>query len=114
MAVPGNVLSGRSAGGHALIRDGAAIVETADDILEAIGAEPSRAASSPSAPVAETTDAVLRHMDPGEIYGVDGLIERSGLDGATLLLRLTELEIAGCVTRAGAGRFVRVRPGMLV
>lgn len=33
MAVPGNVLSGRSTGAHALIRDGAAIVETADDVL---------------------------------------------------------------------------------
>ena len=37
MAVPGNVLSGRSRGAHRLIRDGARIVETADDILEEIG-----------------------------------------------------------------------------
>ena len=57
---------------------------------------------------------MLRHMDPGEVYGVDELIERSGLDGAALLLRLTELEIAGCVMREGAGRFVRPSPGMLV
>ena len=56
---------------------------------------------------------MLRHMDPGEIYAVDDLIERSGLDSATLLLRLTVLEIAGRVTRAGAGRFVRSRQGML-
>ena len=34
LAVPGNVLSGRNRGGHALLRDGAKIVETADDILE--------------------------------------------------------------------------------
>ena len=34
MAVPGNVLSGRNRGGHALIRDGAKIVECADDIVE--------------------------------------------------------------------------------
>ncbi len=114
MAVPGNVLNGRSAGGHALIRDGAAIVETADDILAALGVGQPREASPPSAPATETPDPVLRHMDPGESYGVDVLIERSGLDSATLLLRLTELEIAGCVTRAEAGRFVRPRPGMLV
>src|SRR4029078_8086814 len=37
MAVPGNVLSGRNRGGHALIRDGAKIVESADDILEELG-----------------------------------------------------------------------------
>ena len=33
MVVPGNVLSGRNKGGHALLRDGAKIVECADDIV---------------------------------------------------------------------------------
>ena len=37
MAVPGNVLSGRNRGGHALLKDGAKIVETADDIVEELG-----------------------------------------------------------------------------
>ena len=37
MAVPGSVLARRNRGGHALIRDGAKVVETADDILEEIG-----------------------------------------------------------------------------
>ena len=37
LAVPGNVLSGRNRGGHALLRDGAKIVESADDILEELG-----------------------------------------------------------------------------
>ena len=114
MAVPGNVLSGRSAGSHALIRDGAAIVETAADILEQMGPGALAAEPPPAGSAGEAPDPVLRHMDPGELYGVDDLVERSGLDGATLLLRLTELEIAGRVTRAGAGRFVRSRQGMLV
>src|SRR5204862_635961 len=37
LAVPGNILNGRNRGGHALLRDGAKIVETADDILEELG-----------------------------------------------------------------------------
>ena len=37
MAVPGNVLSGRNKGGHALLRDGAKIVESADDIVRELG-----------------------------------------------------------------------------
>jgi len=37
MAVPGNALSGRNRGGHALIRDGVNIVESVDDILEELG-----------------------------------------------------------------------------
>ena len=36
LAVPGNVLGGRNAGAHALLRDGAKLVECADDILEEI------------------------------------------------------------------------------
>lgn len=119
MAVPGNVLSGRSAGGHALIRDGAAIVETAGDILEeigfgALGGTPDPVAAGAQRTAREAEDPLLRHMDPGEICAVDDLIERSGLGSATVLLRLTELEIAGRVARAGPGRFVRSRQGMLV
>ena len=37
LAVPGNVLSGRNRGAHGLLRDGAKIVEDADDILEELG-----------------------------------------------------------------------------
>ena len=47
MAVPGNVLSGRNRGGHALIRDGAKIVECADDIVAELAlARPLRSAGS--------------------------------------------------------------------
>jgi hypothetical protein len=37
MAVPGSVLSGRNRGSHALLKDGAKVVETADDILQELG-----------------------------------------------------------------------------
>jgi DNA processing protein len=37
MAVPGNILSGRNRGSHGLLKDGAKIIETADDILEELG-----------------------------------------------------------------------------
>ena len=37
MAVPGSILSGRNRGSHSLLKDGAKVVETADDILEELG-----------------------------------------------------------------------------
>ena len=37
MAVPGSVLTGRNRGSHSLLKDGAKVVETADDILEELG-----------------------------------------------------------------------------
>jgi predicted Rossmann fold nucleotide-binding protein DprA/Smf involved in DNA uptake len=45
-------------------------------------------------------------MDPGEPYGLDELTGIMGTDGARLLARLTELELAGLVSRVN-GRFVR-------
>ena len=114
MAVPGNVLSGRNRGAHALLRDGARIVETADDIVEELGLEAAAAgggtgaAASPRAGGSpEARDPILRHMDAGEAYEIDDLAARTGLESAALLAGLTDLEIRGRVARAGAGRFVR-------
>ena len=107
MAVPGNVLSGRSAGAHALIRDGAKIVETVDDILEEIGVGPAGDAAERNRD--DEADPVVRQMDLGEICDLDGLSERSGVDPMSLLARLTDLELEGRVARVGTGRFVRLR-----
>ena len=113
MAVPGNVLSGRNRGAHALLKDGARIVETADDVVEelGLGAAAARGETGAASPGGgrsrETPDSILRHMDAGEVYGIDDLAARSGLDSAVLLARLTDLELQGRVARAGAGQFVR-------
>ena len=105
LAVPGNVLSGRNRGAHALLRDGAKIVESADDILEELGmsrrGEPARAAAS-------AEDPVLARLTPGEPLDLDALAERSGLAPARLLPRLFALELEGLVRRVGGGRFVRI------
>ena len=124
MAVPGNVLSGRSQGAHALIKDGAKIIETANDILEELRLPPAAAdqavADQPVAgrPVGgprfrEVSDRLLRHMDPGEPCSVDDLVERSGMESVALLQRLTDLEIEGQIVRVAGGRFVRAGGGML-
>lgn len=109
MAVPGNVLSGRNKGGHALIRDGAAIVETALDVLQQLGLATSDGATNSPTSSARTTstDPVLRCMDEGQAYDLESLSNASGLRSAQLLTRLLNLELAGFVTRAGGGRFVR-------
>jgi DNA processing protein len=108
LAVPGNVLSGRNRGGHALLRDGAKIVETADDILEELGLPPAGAAGAPAAGRARAAaaDPLLACLPAGEACDLDQISERSGLLPARLLPRLLELELRGLVRRAGAGRFV--------
>jgi DNA processing protein len=111
LAVPGNILTGRNRGAHGLLRDGAKIVETADDILEelhlAANVNPSAPAGA-SEPVKGRVDAVLACLPPGEPCDLDEIAERSGLDSARLLPRLFELEVQGLLRRAGGGRFVRI------
>jgi DNA processing protein len=118
LAVPGNVLSGRNRGAHGLLRDGAKIVESADDILEELGMAAAvrppggerRGGPSPSLapPRPQNPDAVLECLTPGEPSDLDEISERSGLNSARLLPRLFELELQGLVRRVGGGRFVRI------
>jgi DNA processing protein len=111
LAVPGNVLSDRNRGGHALLRDGAKIVETADDIFEELGiGRRGGLAATPGAVTAfsdTSPDPLLACLPPGEACDLDAISERSGLSPPRLLPRLLELELQGRVRRAGAGRFVR-------
>ena len=111
MAVPGNVLSGRNKGGHALIRDGAKIVECADDIVVELGL---RSTSAPDAATkasnngsTSSEDPVLRRMDTACAYDVDALARACGLDAPRLLPLLAGLELRGLVRRVGGGRFMR-------
>ena len=105
MVVPGSVLSGRNRGSHALLRDGAKVVESADDILHELGwADP--AAARASATKSLMSDPLLERMQPGEAYGLDDLATLTGWTGPSLLVRLTELEIAGMLS-VSRGRYVR-------
>ena len=106
MAVPGNVLTGRSRGGHALIKDGAKVVETADDILDEIGPG---AWGAPNVHVgtAEEAEPLLLLMDRGESYDLDTLAALSGLSSGDLLARVLELELQGRIVRSGVGGFSR-------
>ena len=119
LAVPGNVLSGRNRGAHGLLRDGAKIVESADDILEELGmdgvgiggvrppgAKDGRGLTPTIAQKA--ADPVLDCLIPGEACDLDEISERSGLRTPRLLPRLFELELQGIVRRVGGGRFVRI------
>ena len=113
LAVPGNVLGGRNFGAHALLRDGAKLVECADDILEelppgirdvGLGISTAKESGNPNS---ASQDPVLRSMVEGDSYDLDEISERSGVDRMKLLPRLLELELAGAVRRIEGGRFVR-------
>ena len=109
MAVPGSVLSGRNRGSHGLLKDGAKVVETAEDILDGLlplTAGPPGAAGGGGTRQPER-DSLLSRMEPGEAYRLDQLVGLTGQPPGRLLARLTELELAGRVAAAG-GRYSRI------
>ena len=112
MAVPGNVLSGRNRGAHALIRDGAKIVECADDIVEELcglaprGQPHEAALSSASSGVSDGPDR-CRNGGGSRATMSTGWPSSQGLRTMQLLSRLIDLELQGRVRRVGGGRFMR-------
>jgi DNA processing protein len=106
LAVPGNILSGRHRGCHGLIRDGAAIVESVEDILAELRTSPLRQAVQ-TAPTPAPSDALLARMQPGESYDVESLARETRLPTSQLLSRLLDLELRGSIRRVDGGRFVR-------
>jgi DNA processing protein len=112
MAVPGSVLGGRNRGSHALLKDGAKVVETADDIFEELG-WPALSGSGPGACGAAkkvsnqlTTDDLLQKLTPGESYDLDEMSATVGITGSRLLPRLTEWEMKGQLVKSAGGRYL--------
>jgi DNA processing protein len=109
-AIPGSIHSTQSRGCHALIRQGAKLVESAQDVLEelrlcapATGAAPLEAASADAPPAADSLLKALGH-DPVDL---DTLQMRTGLSTAALQVRLLELELQGQVARLPGGLLQR-------
>jgi DNA processing protein len=103
-AIPGSIHSPQSRGCHALIKQGAKLVESASDILEELRwvDAPAPAAAS-STPPADPLLVLLGH-DP---VTLDVLSTRSGYGAAELSAKLLELELAGQVSRLPGGLYQR-------
>ncbi len=108
LAVPGSVLSGRSSGCHALIKDGAPLVETVEDVLAVMGWTPAGAESERVVDDKSCRMSGLeRAMALGEVYTVDELAAKTGQSVQELLSELGRLEVGGRLARV-AGGFVRL------
>lgn len=111
-AVPGSPLDPRAEGCNRLIKDGAQILTTLEDVLEALRMVPRPQADfflEPAAaePYPDTTDDDREHLfsflSPTETH-VDDLIRESRLPAEIVTALLLELELAGRVIRAKGGR----------
>ena len=109
-AIPGSIHSPQSRGCHALIRQGAKLVESVQDVLEELPLDApaaSRRTAAAAVPMQAEASTLLRAIgfDP---VGLDALCARTGHPAATLQVLLLELELDGRLARLPGGLFQRM------
>lgn len=109
-AVPGSIHSPQSKGCHALIKQGAKLVESAQDIVEELRL-PARAVEPPAPQAAPpAADALLDALGDDPVT-LDALLARTGWPTAELSARLLEMELDGTVARLPGGLYQRRHAG---
>ncbi|ANB70958.1 DNA processing protein DprA [Paraburkholderia phytofirmans OLGA172] len=109
-ALPGSIHAPLSRGCHRIIKQGAKLVETPDEVLEELGfAKPAVAPpTSPTAPPAMSAEALQLLDALGHAPAtLEILATRTEMGGAALQNTLLQLELAGQVTALPGGRFTR-------
>ena len=111
-AIPGSIHAPQSKGCHALIRQGAKLVESAQDILEDLRLSHPNPVPEPAAldGAPHTNDATPELLNAlgHDPVGLDAIQARTGLDTPTLQAQLLELELDGWVARLPGGLFQRL------
>lgn len=119
-AIPGSIHSPQSRGCHALIKQGAKLVEVAQDVLEELhfpsarsGGNSSGASQAIKDGDAEgcQTDGPLLAALGFDAVSLDALLARTGMETAQLQAQLLELELSGQVARLPGGLFQRLAAG---
>ena len=114
-ALPGSIHSALAKGCHRLIRDGAQLVETVDEVLMAMQVSPlaaigQQAGQAGDAGLGETAEADTDLLDAlgHEPVALDDLLVRLGADASELGGRLLGLELAGLIAQLPGGRVQRI------
>jgi DNA processing protein len=109
-AIPGSIHSPVARGCHQLIKQGAKLVETAEDVLEELGSSP-RPTGMPQNTMPDAEDhedtPLLAALAHGPLL-LDELAQHTGLEADTLLATLLDLELAGRIAPLPGNRYQRL------
>ncbi len=114
-AVPGSIHAPQSKGCHDLIKQGAKLVECAEDVLEELRgrlppANSATRATSAAATASPAADPLLQALGHDPVT-LDALLARTGWPASDLSARLLELELDGAVARLPGGLYQRRHAG---
>ncbi len=109
-AVPGSVLSAKSAGCHKLIKEGATLVEDPQEIVEALAPQMRRQLDNPARPVPQLQGNLKKIYDvlSGDPLHVDQIAFQTHLSPAETLSSLLMLELMGLIRQMAGKMFVRL------
>ncbi|ARO87018.1 DNA processing protein DprA [Nitrosospira lacus] len=107
-AIPGSIHSPLSKGCHALIKQGAKLVESADDILDELGYQSAQIAVNGTNEPTAKESLLLRYLGH-DAADIDTLCTRSGLTAETVSAMLLPLELDGVVALLPGGSYQRLR-----
>ncbi len=108
-AIPGSIHSPLSKGGHALIKQGAKLVESANDILDELKWASAQPAAVTGQDAASAPCPLLDSLG-FEPVSIDALTETSGLTSDSVCAMLLQLELEGRVASLPGGLYQRIAP----
>ncbi len=114
-AIPGSIHNPLARGCHALIRDGAKLVETAQDVIEELGAMFGHLAEAPASTSPDEPESRLQDPDYQTLLNamgydpisIDTLVRRTGKPAQEISSMMLLLELEGHVSSTSGGLFAR-------
>ncbi|MEM7017190.1 MAG: DNA-processing protein DprA [Pseudomonadota bacterium] len=120
-AIPGSIHNPLVKGCHALIKEGAKLVESGEDVIEELASYAARIndpvantdlgadASAESNGLDEDYSRLLDHMTVGEPVAIDVLVERCELPADAVSSMLLVLELQGLVSAEAGGQYIKLK-----
>lgn len=114
LAVPGSVRSFKSKGCHFLLKQGAALAESAEDVVETLGLQP-RITASPADPDGMDPQCVALDPDEARVMAllgddpvhIDRIVREARMAPSNVLSLLTKMELTGLIEQLPGKLFVR-------